>query len=615
MPSEVKYKKLSEEALRKELELISSAPNISRPSHSHIEKEITSETSDARKEVDSEKPDVSGTDEITQAPSSEFHNKSGYGGDEIDNTPSPLGKYTPLAFESPVELLSMFYSSINSGREKLYPWQIETLRGLANAKSNLHHPHKFALCACNGSGKDWVVVTGWAVWFACCKVRSSCIITSASGVQLSSQTENYIRSLCQTMNEFFTEQFGGPIFKINQRFIKCLITGSEIRLFATDEEGKAEGYHPLEPGADFCIIVNEAKTVEPEIFRALKRCTGYNYWLNVSTPGPPIGDFHYSFIHWRNKRHVDRHDCANHLSLEEFESDKLELGEHSALFRSKHLALFTSLETSTIIPSEVVERVRMLTRDGLLTHKFKTWKLRVGIDLAAGGDENSLTSVLGNRIVNRLHFRENDTTVTAKRIDHYLSQILNLPKDHEHLYIDDGGVGRGITDMLADIGWTLIRVRNQSAAKNKKLYLNKGAENWYRVKRIIEENCFMLDIDDVKFYEQLANRYFKQQGTQGRITLQSKADAKAHGHPSPDRADSFILALTGLTVSDYLDGAPEDDEEKIKKQRTRIQASPQAITEWNEKKKYDEYEGIMAKVGSGKKFTGSINSLINNRRN
>src|SRR6266404_7545881 len=149
------------------------------------------------------------------------------------------------------------------------------------------------------------------------------------GVQLTSQTENHIRTICQSVNEFH----GVEIFRIRQRFIYCRLSGSEIRLFATDEAGRAEGYHPLEPNSEMTIIVNEAKSVTEEIHAALARCTGFNYWFEISSAGEMTGSFYYAWCNFEHKRKVTAYDCL-HIPEKEIEDAKRKFGEHSALFRS-----------------------------------------------------------------------------------------------------------------------------------------------------------------------------------------------------------------------------------------------------------------------------------------
>ena len=481
-----------------------------------------------------------------------------YPGDLSDSSGPLKDEYEVLEFPSPAVLMSFYNRDIAEGHICLHKWQVEELEKIGAATPTSQHPYKTCLCANNGSGKDSIIIASFACWFALTKKRARAIVTSASGTQLTAQTENPLRELCQMVNNFH----GVEIFRIRQRYIKCMLSGSEIRLFATDEKGRAEGYHPIVPGAAMAIVVSEGKTVTDDIHNALRRCTGFNYWLEVSTPGEPKGFFYRAFTTWTNTCRVTTYECP-HLSMDELEEDKREWGEHSALFRSKHLALFTTLGGTTVIPVELVSA--LLKKDKESFTSFNDWPTRVGIDLAAGGDENVICFTKGASIIKEVCFREVDTTITADRINHELIQA-GISKSSSTIYADDGGVGHGTIDQLCRMGWDINRVLNQWAAINKKQFGNRGAENWYRCKRILEESLFDISKLSTKTIEQLSSRHYKQQLTGGRIFLQPKKEAIAEGLPSPDRADAFILSLTGLTVDSFLQDSkvPGDARPKTK---------------------------------------------------
>lgn len=493
-------------------------------------------------------------------------NKGRYDGDKLDDS-GPLksnksGTWETIPFESALELIYYFDASLNSGIRTLHAWQIETLEEMCfvgkskEDRPTQYKPHRFALCAANGSGKDAYIVAPFVVWFALTKIRSLCVITSSSGVQLTAQTENYIASLCRAVNA----HFGEPIFKVTRRFIKCLKSGSEIRLFATDEAGKAEGYHPFPDyaGSEMAIIVNEAKTVLPEIFGALSRCTGYNYMVYVSTPNEPVGDFYESFTNrtgnWNHNRRVNAFDCP-HIPIEHIEEIRKKYGEHSSIYRSQVLALFTSIGGSVVIDQDHLNKCIELSRKGITKPK-RFGKVKVGIDTAAGRDENAMVAIHGNIIIKRYEFIEKDTTITEEKIDIWLNKLYseNGGKTEVEVYADDGGVSHGILDHLVKRGHVINRVLNQQRAFDHKQYANRGTEMWYNMRRIIEECLLYLPIesnesvnkDDSKLYHQLAYRHFKKNETSGRIALMSKSDEKAEGHESPDRADALALALSSV---------------------------------------------------------------------
>lgn len=473
-------------------------------------------------------------------------------------------------FPSSFHLMAVVDPIIREQRVILHPWQVEESLTICSKKPTNRHPYKYALCAANGSGKDAFVIAPFVLWFLTCKVRALCVITSSSGTQLSNQTENYIRSLGNKINAWTTEVMGKPILKINQRHVQCLMSGSEAFLFATDEEGKAEGYHPKDPDAEMAIIVNEAKSVKPEIFRALRRCTGYNYWLNVSTPGEPRGDFYQSYKNWPNRRRITYYDCP-HQSPVEFEEDKIQLGEHSPLFRSKWLALFTYTEGRYVVNQMSMEKLLDKQEKNLVNRTKLDSVKRVGLDIAlsANGDETVTTMFIGNEQTQLLTYRIQDATKLASAIENDWREKFGLRTSNNAGHIinaDDGGVGRAVIDILRSRGWNINRVLNNSAAVSKKTYRNKGAEIWYKFSRLIEEAAIIL-LPDKKLHEQICSRKYKE-STAGidKLTLQSKKEMMAEGLPSPDRADATVLAAKAFNLHQLLEKKDIiDDSEKVKR--------------------------------------------------
>ena len=471
---------------------------------------------------------------------------------ELENTPQ-LNKeeYQTYDFEEPALISQLFNPEVN-----LHPWQLNLSNQIASAKATQQTPFKFCLTACNGSGKDAFVIAPFVIWFALTRKRSLTIITSSSGTQLTAQTENYISSLALKFNKMI----GREVFKVIKRFIKCNDTGSEIRLFATDEAGKAEGYHPLESWSEMAVIINEAKSVSEEIFQALSRCTGFNYWLEVSTPGEPLGHFYWSNQHYPKKMRVTSYDCP-HKALGDIDEDKVRYGEHSAIFRSKHLALFTQLGGQFVVTA--VQRDRCVeTCKSWLGQK---WKKRVGIDIALsnGGDESVICVLQGNKRVAQCTLYTDDVTVLTTEIDLFL-RGQGIPLDSDSIYIDDGGVGRAIWPLLRDKGWINVnRLLNQTRAWNTLEFANLGAELWFFLNRLVEDNILLLPVDDAKFMEQLTSRKYKR-STTGKIQLESKKEMKAEGRKSPDRVDAFVLALSGLTIEMFHEAMVKGDAIDIK---------------------------------------------------
>jgi hypothetical protein len=116
--------------------------------------------------------------------------------------------------------------------------------------------------------------------------------------------------------------------------------GGYITGRSTDVSGNIEGYHSR-PDSPVVILVDEAKSVDEEVFEALSRCTA-TFRLYASSTGPAFGFFHSLFTsrsaYWRTYR-IRSTDCA-HIPQSQIDADREADGEHSSTFRIKHLSEF-----------------------------------------------------------------------------------------------------------------------------------------------------------------------------------------------------------------------------------------------------------------------------------
>lgn len=483
--------------------------------------------------------------------------------------PKATDEYHPLSFlTNPILFHAYFDDNVQKGNITYYQWQAETGIFLAGTSYTQQEPLYFHLCACNGSGKDAYVLSLFAVWHAATKIRSRCIITSASYQQLDTQTEAYIRALCERVNLKLSAQgICAKAFEIKKQHIVCNLTGSEIKLFATDEGQKAEGYHPFPdyPGAEMAIIVNEAKSVKPVIYDALRRCTGYNRWIEVSSPGPNSGDFFehcskaikYPMPYEAGKRYFRRvtaYDCKHFskMEIEEAQKEMLENGR-TWLFKSLYLAEFTSEGEMVIIPMENL----ISLFEANVPWDNDTKKVG-GLDLSLGGDETVLTVREGNRVVGYEPMKIRDAVMLTQYLDTVVLPKYGFVKSRvvegrmvsgTPINTDIGGLGEPIAHMLQNLFWNIIFVRNNSASVKKLLYKDRATEGWFHLANLISRKAISIKRDP-RLESQLCSRLFY--SVDGlKVKLESKADAKARGISSPDRADSFELAFKDFTPSSF----------------------------------------------------------------
>ena len=435
-----------------------------------------------------------------------------------------------IKFADPHEMLLVCDDTLLDGHVKLHPWQIKILQEFA-APSTSDKPYKSVVRAANGSGKDNFIVAPCAVWLSLRYENSLSVVTSASGNQLDRQTDKYIKQLTTAQNKMF----GAQIWKQNYRRYENLVNGSTIEMFVTDEAGRAEGWHPPVPEGQFAILVSEAKSIADEIFTALARCTGFTKRIDVSSPGLPTGHFYNACVGgiW-GQHHVTAFDCP-HLSEDYITDIRDTYGENSALYRSMVMAEFGGLEEQVVINFSTIAELDKYE----IEHVEEPYNI-AGLDLSAGGDEQVVVVRNGNKVIGVEAFKFHDTTILVEKLAEVFYKY-DLDNAQSVIYGDAGGLGKPILDQLRRDGWNVNYVLNQAAPYNKLAYLNRGAELWYSIARHVE-NAEIIIPTDVTLRKQLASRYYAIT-PQNKIQLESKRQAKAKGHASPDRADAFVLAF------------------------------------------------------------------------
>lgn len=178
---------------------------------------------------------------------------------------------TPVYFAS--EILGMH----------LYDWQAKVLTWFEDAVGGRLNA---TVCSPNGAGKDSILIAALAIWWVSLHARGRVVITSKDARQIDEQTYPAIRKHAGKLEGW----------TFIEREIKTQ-TGGKITLFTTDDAGRCEGYHretfpdgSPNPEGPLLIIVNEAKSVQAEIFEAFDRCT-YDALLYASSPGHMHGNF------------------------------------------------------------------------------------------------------------------------------------------------------------------------------------------------------------------------------------------------------------------------------------------------------------------------------------
>lgn len=424
------------------------------------------------------------------------------------------------------------FAHVVLGITGIYDWQGETMEAVGQGIPT-------ALLAANGSGKSRRVIVPLLLWLLYSFPRGVALATSASWKQLHDQ-------ILVGLDEF-RPRLAGLGWNWTEGRIESP-QGGFISVFSTDQPGRAEGYHGT-PEAPLLYIMDEAKSIDDSIFQARDRCT-VQYGLVASSPAGPSGRLYDCFNRLRSFYYgirVTSYECP-HITEETRARDLAMWSESDPWYRSRHLAEFSDDETFPQIVKP--QWIRGCWSE---PPSRQAGQKRAFCDFAAGGAENVIAVADGNKVYIGAAWRETDTVQAARQ---FRREFERLGLNQGMVYGDDGGLGTVMIDQIAETGFQVIRVRNESEANDPEHFANLGSEMWFHAARRIEKREVILPEDKI-LYDQLVGRR-RDYDSKGRLIAEPKKKMAARGLVSPDRADAICGALyspdLGAITSETLKG-------------------------------------------------------------
>jgi hypothetical protein len=443
----------------------------------------------------------------------------------------------PLSIDSlyqyPIGVLPPWmFAKLVLGLTDLYPWQGQCMEAVGRGLPT-------ALLAANGSGKTRRVIAPLLLWLLYSFPRAVGKMTSGSWQQIQEQ-------LLPALDEF-RPRLASLGWKWLEGYIETP-EGGFISVFSTDNPGRAEGFHGT-PDAPLMYIIDEGKSVADGIFQAGDRCTA-QYRLIASSPAGPSGRLYDCFNRLAAFYYgirVPSTECP-HISDELRARDLAMWGESDPWYRSRHLAEFSDDETfPRIVDPRWIRACWAEPPAVQLSNK------RAFCDFAAGGAENVIAVAQGNRVDIGAAWREVDTVQAARQ---FRREFERLGLNQGQVYGDDGGLGKVMIDQIGELGFQVLRVRNEDAASDPEHFANLGSEMWFQAARRIEKRDVILP-EDKTLFDQLTGRR-RDYDSKGRLIAEPKRKMAARGIESPDRADALVGALynpyTGAITRATLEG-------------------------------------------------------------
>lgn len=434
-----------------------------------------------------------------------------------------------------------YFPELFLGR-KPYPWVKDALRALWPKGSRV------ALRAANGSGKTSEVAVAAILWHMVMFPGSQTVVTAGVYRQITEVLWPVLRSRVNGMGEIrdhweITEnriRYTAPTLPGHPPYEPALCNG-----FSAEKPEAAEGWHARGESANLLYVIDEAKAVPNGIFDAMERCQPTRL-LVMSSPGGAAGAF-YDIFRKGDDRYerfqVTAYDCP-HIEKKWIDEQIAAYGIKSPVIQSMIFAEFCDEDgSSLVLPPSVLQKA-------LSSPPAKVpGRLRAGCDFAAGGDENVIQIVDGNRVKETIKWVEKDTMAAVGR---FITEFKRHGLEASQIWADNGGIGIPMCDALSEAGWSVNRVNNGEAAFDKDKFANRGTEMAVQFARMVELNKIILPPEDLVLHRQLTTRRLEH-NSKGKLIVEPKEKMLKRGLGSPDRADALVLAVCGggMSVEDY----------------------------------------------------------------
>jgi hypothetical protein len=291
------------------------------------------------------------------------------------------------------------------------------------------------------------------------------------------------------------------------------------------------------------MIMDEASGIADIIWEVASGAmtTPRAMWFTFGNPTKNTGRFRECFGKNRHRwhtRNIDSRTCkmTNKVKIQEWIDDN---GEDSDYVRIRVRGEFPRHGTNQLISSESVARAR---KADIPFDEYMLAPIVIGVDVARfGSDETVILIRQGRKVLEQKFFRGLDNIQVASRAAAIYRDTPNVST----LFVDGVGLGAGVVDYLRTAGYPVVDVNAGAQATEDKIYYNKRAEMWARMRDWLDAGG---DIpDDPIMGDQLTALEYSYD-LKERIKLETKDDLKARLPElgSPDRADALALTFAEI---------------------------------------------------------------------
>lgn len=302
-------------------------------------------------------------------------------------------------------------------------------------------------------------------------------------------------------------------------------------------ENRSEAFAGLH-ARDVLVLFDEASAIPPVIWEvaAGAMTTPGAMWLTLGNPTRNTGRFHGCILgrerhRWRS-RQIDARACrfTDKAELQRWVDD---YGEDSDFVRVRVRGLFPRASSRQLIAGDLVDQAR--SRE---VEPDPGAPLVLGVDVARFGDNKTVLAFRKGRDARSIpwqRLRGADAVTVADRV----ADAIDRHKP-DAVFIDGGGVGGPVVDILRAKGYRVRAVDFGATALEAAKYYNRRSEIWCHLADWLPVAAIP---DDDELAADLTGPEYEHHPTDGRKMLESKRDMERRGLASPDDGDALALTF------------------------------------------------------------------------
>ncbi len=319
-------------------------------------------------------------------------------------------------------------------------------------------------------------------------------------------------------------------------------------------------------GKRIILIFDEASKIADTVWEvaegALTDADTEIIWLAFGNPTQNTGRFRECFGKYRHLWITDQIDSRTVEGTNKEYLDELvnTHGLDSDIVKVRVLGQFPARSVSQFIGTDVVQEAQARQ----LPIKDQGAACILGVDISRFGDDQCvIRGRMGRdgRVIPPIKWRGMDTVFSAHKVAEAIRAY-----NPDAVFIDGGGVGGGVVDILKSQGYKVIEVNFGSAARESLKYANKRAEMWANMRDWLPTGVIDQDMelqDDLVGVEYHFDK-------DGRLLLEKKEDMKKRGLASPDNGDALALTF-----------AEPVQRKDLRTSRYSLARNQQSVTDYN----------------------------------